>query len=187
MSYKTTALPAIDEIRQANSLFLNFLRSRPALARGHFGLSERVTGLLLSAGPGQIDRAADFPRALFRLSVPLELTAETAEAFHVAGDGARQVLQAALFQSAWNIARMSGYAARMLLRLDDRDVDRFRHAEMAEILRMSMADNVLHAAFDELDWIWQELLTETRPEGRERLLLIGLQPDLSLSTGTGTA
>jgi len=48
----------------------------------------------------------------------------------------------------------------MLLRLVDRDVDRFRQAEMKDILQMWMSEHVLRVAFDDLDWIWNQLLTE---------------------------
>lgn len=181
MSPSRPSLPALDEIRQANALFLHFLRSRPVLATGHFGLSQRVADLLCGARPGQIDQAADFPRALFRLQVPEEMPAASQHALMLADDGGRHVLQATLFLSAWNITRMSGYAARMLLRLDDADIDRFRHAEMRSILQMSMGDHVLFAAFDDLEWIWQQLLTESRPECRQQLTLLGLQPGLALA------
>jgi len=180
MSTVRPALPAVDEVRQANSLFLHFLRARPGLAGGYFGLSVRVTDLLGQATPEQVDRAADFPRALFRLRLPEPLPVAQPNPLRIASDDGRHVLQAALFQSAWNICRISGYAARMLLRLDDDEVDHFRHAEMKDILQMALSENVLRAAFDELDWIWKQLLTETRPECRQRLLLIGLQPGPSL-------
>jgi hypothetical protein len=187
MSSLRPALPAVDEIRQANSLFLNFLRTRPGLATGHFGLSSRVSELLRRAEPEQVERAADFPRSLFRLTVPEPERVAPLNPRLVVHDDGRLVLQTALFQSAWNISRYSGYAARMLLRLDDRDVDRFRHAEMKDILQMSLSDHVLRAAFDDLDWIWKQLLTESRPECRQRLLLLGLQPDLSLGMPGGAA
>jgi hypothetical protein len=190
MSPAKLALPAVDEIRQANSLFLHFLRSRPAQARGHFGLSARVTQLLCDADEEQIDRAADFPRALFRLGVPVEpvgLSGLTPNPLHSDDGGGRLVLQATLFLSAWNISRTSGYSARMLLRLDDRDVDCLRHSEMRDILQMSMCEHALRVAFDDLDWIWSQLLTESRPECRQRLLLFGLQPDLSLCAPGRTA
>ena len=181
MSNQRPALPAADEIRQANSLFLHFLRSRPALAVGQFGLSPRVTEILKQADLEHIDQAADFPRALFRIRVPAECSAQDAQPV-IEKDGSRQILQATLFLSAWSICRMSGYAARMLLRLDDDEVHRLRHAQMKDILQMSLNDNVMHAAFDDLDWIWNQLLTESRPECRQQLVLLGLQPGLSLGS-----
>jgi len=180
MSPTRPALPAVDEVRQANSLFLHFLRARPGLAGRYFGLSPRVTELLRQADPLDIDRAAEFPRALFRLRLPQARPGADANPLAIVSDDGRHVLQAALFQSAWNISRISGYSARMLLRLDDDEVDRFRHAEMKDILQMSLSENVLRVAFDELEWIWKPLLTETRPECRQQLLLIGLQPGPSL-------
>jgi hypothetical protein len=58
---------------------------------------------------------------------------------------------------------------------------------MRDILQMSMSEHALRVAFDELDWIWNQLLTESRPECRQRLLLLGLQPDLSLCASGRTA
>ena len=92
----------------------------------------------------------------------------------------RRVLQISLLQSAWTLCRTSGYSARLLLRLDDAAIVRFRQAELRDVLLMSVANDLLQAAFDDFDWIWQELLSESRPECRRRLLLLGLQPDLAL-------
>jgi ABC-2 type transport system ATP-binding protein len=56
-----------------------------------------------------------------------------------------------------------------------------------EIVSWSRSDGLVRAAFDELGWLWRELLTEDRPEYRRRLLLIGLQPDLTIEPATGFA
>jgi hypothetical protein len=180
MSSMQPTFQAIEEVRQANRLFLEFLRSRPALATEHFHLSRAVADALLAASQIEIDRAASFPRALFRLQLPRMAPGAVLDAHELAAAPDRRVLQIALLQSAWTLCRTSGYSARLLLRLDDDAIARFRHAELRDVLLMSLANDVLHAAFDELDWIWRELLTETRPELRRRLLLLGLQPDLSL-------
>ena len=107
-------------------------------------------------------------------------------AAHSRSSGER-VLQLVLLHSARNLCRMSGYSARLLLRLKDDDVNRLRTAGVDEIVAMSHADDVVHAAFDNLDWIWQELLTEARPEYRRRLLLIGFQPEFLLRPVRGMA
>jgi len=177
MSRFDPPLPAIDEIRQANRLFLGYLRSRPEAGAGQLGLTAAATGLLKRASPRQIERAADFPRALFRLRLPPAAGGAVMDPLGFAQESGRRVLGVTLLLCAWNLSRTSAYSARVLLRLDDADIRRFRTAEMAEILAMSGSDDVVCAAFDDLDWIWPVLLTETRPEQRRRLLLIGLQPD----------
>jgi hypothetical protein len=58
---------------------------------------------------------------------------------------------------------------------------------MAGILEMSRAPDVVRAAYDDLGWIWQELIVESRPERRQRLLLLGLQPDFSMQVARGAA
>jgi hypothetical protein len=180
MSTAMTPLPGMEELRQANRLFLDFLRSRPGLATGHFGLSQSVTQTLLAASPDQIDRAARFPRALFRFRLPQDEPGAVLDAAELMAAPDRRVLQISLLQSAWTLSRSSGYSARLLLRLDDADIIRFRRAELRDILLMSLANDLLLAAFDDPDWIWNDLLSETRPEQLRRLLLLGLQPDLSL-------
>jgi hypothetical protein len=171
---------ALEELRQANCLFLDFLRSRPALASQCFGLSQAVTEALLAASKAQVERAAGFPRALFRLSLPPEVPGQVLDGRELASAPDRRVLQISLLQSAWTLCRTSGYSARLLLRLDDAAIVRFRQAELRDVLLMSVANDLLQAAFDDFDWIWQELLSESRPECRRRLLLLGLQPDLAL-------
>jgi hypothetical protein len=98
-----------------------------------------------------------------------------------------QVLKLILLNAARNFSRTSGYSARLLLRLSDDEVLRFRAAEVDQIVAWSRHEGLVSAAFDDLGWLWRELLTEDRPEFRRRLLLIGLQPDLSVSPATGFA
>jgi hypothetical protein len=58
---------------------------------------------------------------------------------------------------------------------------------VGEIVSMSLVRNVVGVVFDDLDWIWQELLTEARPEYRRRLLLLGFQPDSLLGPAIALA
>jgi hypothetical protein len=185
MSHTHQDLPAIEEVRQANRLFLDFLRLRPQVAVAHFGLSPAAAASLAGASPQQIDRAADFPRALFRLRLPPVAPDAELDAQRLAAAPDRRVLQITLLQSAWTLSRTSPYSARLLLRLDEASILRLRGAELRDILLMSLANDVLHAEFDHLDGIWQQLLNESRPELRRRLLLIGLQPELSAQPAPG--
>jgi hypothetical protein len=186
MSHPETSISLVDDVRQANGLFLNFLRSKPAVATLNFGLSAEAVRLLCEASVGQIDAAANFPRALFRLRVP-SVAGVKFDPLKFAREPERRVLHVALLQMAWNLCRASGYAARLLLRLDDHAIRTLRGAELSEILSMAVADHVVGAAFDELDWIWCELLGESQPERRRWLNLLGLQPDFLPAGASGTA
>jgi hypothetical protein len=181
------SLPAIDEIRELNRLFLAFLRDRPAAAAGRFGLSRHAAELLGQATPDQIRRAASFPRALFRIRLPMPQAGRVIDPLTLARGSGERVLELVILHSARNLSRMSGYAARLLLRLDDGAVSRLRAAEVNEIVSMALADDIVRAAFDELDWMWPELLNEARPEYRRRLLLIGFQPELAVQPALGIA
>jgi len=182
MSYPGPALEAVDEVRQLNRVFLSFLRARPRIAVERFGLTPAATELLRRSSLDALDRAASFPRALFGFRLPApDAAAGVADkpGDRLAGmveETDRCVLQLALLHSAWNLCRTSGYSARLLLRLGDEDVARLRAAEMSEVIGISRIDHVVHAAFDRLEAIWRELLTQSRPDQRRRLWLIGLQP-----------
>lgn len=187
MSPAGPPLGAIEEVRQLNRLFLGFLRERPEVATRHFGLSESASAMLARADYDQIDCAADFPRALFRLHLPGDAPAAVPDPLGLTRESGRRVLQVTLLHSAWSLCRSSGYSARLLLRMTNDEVRRLKDADVNTILMLSLADDVVQAAFDELDWIWPRLLTESRPEHRRRLLLIGLQPDFSLQLSSALA
>jgi len=186
MSVSEPPLPALDEVRELNRLFLGFLCERPAAATGRFGLSPRAAELLARAPPDPIHRAASFPRALFRFRLPEPAGDRAGKSLSLPGSGER-VLELVLLHSARNLSRTSGYAARLLFWLDDDAVDRLRTAAVSKIVSMSLAQNVICVVFDDLDWIWQELLTEARPEYRRRLLLLGFQPDSLLGPAIALA
>jgi hypothetical protein len=187
MSYSEMPLHGIDEVRQSNRLFLGYLRSRPEIATTHFALPAAAADLLRQATAEQVDRAADFPRALFRLNLPAAAPGGVLDSLSLSHESGLRILQLALLLNAWNLTRLSGYSARLLLRLDDAGIRQFRGSEMAGILEMSRAPDVVRAAYDDLGWIWQELIVESRPERRQRLLLLGLQPDFSMQVARGAA
>jgi hypothetical protein len=180
MSRYDPPLWAVEEVRQLNRLFLGFLRSRPAVAANHFGLPPRALDLLLGATADDVDRAADFPRALFRLSLAVDQAEPAPRRPGRTDDEGRRILAVTLLHSAWHLSRASGYAARLLLRLSDSEIWHLRETEVDRLLLLAEDHHLVRAAFDELEWIWQELLTESRPEQRLRLHLIGLQPDFAV-------
>ena len=187
MSHQEAPLHGIDEVRQSNRLFLGYLRSRPDIAAAHFGLPAAAAELLRQATAEQVDQAANFPRALFRVTLPAVEPNVVMDSLSLAHESGLRILQLALLLNAWNLSRTSGYSARLLLRLDDTTIRRFRESEMEGILEMSRGAAVVRAAYDDLGWIWQELIVEARPERRQRLLLLGLQPDFSLQIARGVA
>ena len=187
MSHPGAPLHGIDELRQSNRLFLGYLRSRPEIAVSHFGLPAAVAGLLRQATAEQVDQAADFPRALFRVSLPAIEPPLVMDSLSLTHESGLRVLQLALLLNAWSLTRISGYSARLLLRLDDASIRRFRESGIEGILEMSRGAEVVRAAYDDLGWIWQELIVEARPERRQRLLLLGLQPDFALPNARGLA
>ena len=186
MTRPDTPISVLDEVRQLNQYFLEFLRERLAQDEA-YGLPGTAAELLEKAPAGQIDNAARFPRALFRLCLPPRIPTPAIEPLTLAQGARGQVLKLVLLNAACNFSRMSGYTARLLLRLSDEDVFRFRAAEVGDIVAWSRYDGLVRAAFDDLGWLWQLLLTENRPEYRRRLMLIGLQPDLAIVPATGLA
>jgi hypothetical protein len=182
MSQSTAPLTAIDEVRQANRLFLGFLRSRPALAAQHFGLSPQAASLLGRVREQQLELAAGFPRALFRLSLPRDLPDAVHDPVGQTRDPDLRALLLTLLLTARNLSLTSGYSARLLLRLSDEEVDRLRHSELGELLSISLGPSVLHSAFDDLESIFRQILAEPTPERRRRLVLLGLQPDFRRTT-----
>jgi hypothetical protein len=177
MSQSSAPLTAIDEVRQANRLFLGFLRSRPVLAAQHFGLSPHAASLLGRVKEQRLELAAGFPRALFRLSLPRDLPDAVHDPVGQTRDPELRALLLTLLLTARNLSRTSGYSARLLLRLSDEEVRRLRHCELGDLLLMSLGPSVLHSAFDDLESIVRQILAEPTPERRRRLVLLGLQPD----------
>lgn len=186
MTRPDTPISVLEEVRQLNQFFLEFLRERLA-HQETLGLPSDAAELLVRATSEQIDHAARFPRALFRLCLPPRVPSAAVEPLALAQRTHGQVLKLVLLNAARNFSRMSGYSARLLLRLSDDEVARFRAAEVDRIVAWSRSEGLVRAAFDDLGWLWRELLTEDRPEYRRRLLLIGLQPDLAISPATGIA
>ena len=173
-------LPAFDDVFEMNRLFLEFLRERAAIALGRFGMSQATHELLRAAPPSAVERAARFPRALFRLALP-ESVPEVSNSFELLRRSGECVLELVLLHAARNLCRRSGYAARLQLGLTDVEVRCLRQADVQDLVAFSVADAVVFAAFDRLDWLWHELLSESRPDAWRRLLLIGLQPSYGLT------
>jgi hypothetical protein len=182
MSSAEPSIPALEEVRQLNRVFLNYLRAEPEISREYLGLSAHAADVLERASAAEIERAADFPRTLFRLQIPAAGNAVNPDPLELVRGSTRWALHLTLLHSARHLSQISGYSARLLMRLGENDVRRLRTASVGDVLTMSLADDLVRQGFDERDWIWRELLTEDRPDVRRQLLLIGFQPELSSTT-----
>jgi hypothetical protein len=50
--------------------------------------------------------------------------------------------------------------------------------QLSELQQVAHGRELVHCAFAGRDWLWSELLTDPRPEMRQQLALIALQPGL---------
>jgi hypothetical protein len=179
------AIDGIDELRELNQLFLLFLKHLDEVSLRTYGLPQTVARALKFAPAEQLDALAAFPRALFKFNL------DPAGRRHVLDPAlsdalARQALHVALLVSAWNLSRKSGYAARLFLRLSDPEIRLLRTMPLTDLAGAALARDLVSCAFQDAIWMWRELLTETRPDCRRRLLLIGLQPQAQILPPTVT-
>jgi hypothetical protein len=79
---------------------------------------------------------------------------------------------------AWTLSRHSIYQARLLLGLETRAMQQLRAMQLGPIQDLAHAPHLVLCAFHDRPWLWSELLVEKRPEGRQHLALIALQPGL---------
>jgi len=172
------------EVRALNRLFVDFLADR-ARRGGHcFGLGRAAVGALRAAEPASLEALAAFPRALFQVRVPRGRASRIADLRIDAADVSRYVLQVTIVLSAWTLSRRNPYLARLLLSLEEFDVRKLRTLDLADIPAHCAAGETVVCAFAQYVWLWQKLLTETRPEARRQLLLIALQPRVDVSTAS---
>jgi hypothetical protein len=50
--------------------------------------------------------------------------------------------------------------------------------QLGDLQHVANGRDLVHCAFPGRDWLWSELLTDPRPEMRQQLALIALQPGL---------
>jgi hypothetical protein len=79
---------------------------------------------------------------------------------------------------AWTLSRQSAYQARLLLGLEPRMIQRLRGMQLSDLQQLAYGRDLVRCAFAGRDWLWSELLTDPRPEARQQLALIALQPGL---------
>jgi hypothetical protein len=178
MSRSTPGSDNLDEIHELNRLFLEFLKARACAGGDCWGLGRRIVGLLAGAPSARLDVMAAFPRALFRLRLDRIDLLRVLDPAADAGERSRHALQLTILHSAWNMSRRSEYSARLFLGLNETHIRKLRTTPLSELLPMSASSDLMSCGFLEAPWLWKELLTETRPESRRQLLLIGLQPQV---------
>ena len=173
-------IDGIDDLRELNQLFLLFLKHQDDINLAGFGFPAAVARALRAAPIEQLDALADFPRALFRLDLDAVGGSSGMQTPAVIHDPGRHALNVTLLVSAWNLSRKSGYAARLFLRLSDPEIRVLRTTALRDLAALALQADLVSCAFLDSIWMWQELLTETCPDGRRRLLLIGLQPQTQI-------
>jgi hypothetical protein len=165
----------LQQVHELNRLFLTHVQMR---ARGDVdccGLPDVARLPLRRAGPESIATIAVFPRALFELKLD-ERSSAVRDPLHSRDDSARHALGLTILLCAWTLSRQSTYQARLLLGLESRTIQRLRAMQLTDLQLLAHVPELVRCAFRGRDWIWSELLTETRPEARQQLALIALQP-----------
>lgn len=167
-----------DDVRELNRLFLSFLHHRAHERLDCLGLNDTTVATLRATPPVVLDQLADYPGALFRLKLDT-LRAPVADARPLSADPAQLCLQSGILNGVWHLAKRSTFGARLHLAMTDADVDLLRSMPLLELSRLALSVEFIGCAYLESEWVWIELLTETRPEYRRYLLLVGMQPNVA--------
>jgi hypothetical protein len=171
----------LDEIHELNRVFLSYLKQRMEVRGDALELPAAALAALALASSAVLDRAAQFPRALFRLRFESWASWSLMDPAPTAIDPAQQAVQLTLLISASHLSRRSAYAARLFLGLTDAEVRRLRESSIGDLHRMALSSYLVGCAFAETNWLWPELLRDSRPEHRRQLSLIALQPNVAAS------
>jgi len=140
------------------------------------GLPASAADPLKAATPEQLDVAAEFPRGLFQLQLT-GVNDGSPAGFEGAPLPAR-ILEMTIAYCAWSTSRESVYHARLFFGLGAEVIHTLRTTPLSELPRLAMCHARVVCAFQEAEWLWRELLIETRPEARRQLVLVALQPPL---------
>jgi len=176
MTDRKQGLDHLDQVHELNRLFLSFLQSSARDGLDCLGLPDRARSALLASPKETLDLLAHFPRALFRLALDERVPEHAIDPLRSRYDSERYSLSLTISLCAWTLSRQSVYQARLLLGLGSRDMQRLRGMQLGEIQRLAYTPHLVLCAFADRPWLWSQLLAETRPEGRQQLALIALQP-----------
>ena len=172
--------PSLDQLQQVhelNRLFLTYLQTRVRTDGECLGLPEVARPILRRASSDFLAAVAEFPRALFDLTLD-ERATQMRDPLRSRDDAARHALCLTILLCAWTLSRQSVYQARLLLALEPRTIQRLRTMQLSDLQQVAHGRELVHCAFAGRDWLWSELLTDPRPEMRQQLALIALQPGL---------
>jgi hypothetical protein len=177
MTDRKQGLDHLEHIQELNRLFLAFLRSSVRDGLDCLGLPDAARSALLATNQEALDLLAEFPRALFRLALDECGPQHAVDPLRSPHDSERYALSHAVLHCAWTLSKQSVYQARLLLGLGSQSIQQLRGMQLAAIHQLARAPNLVLCAFPDRPWLWSQLLAETRPEGRQQLALIALQPD----------
>ena len=169
----------LQQVQELNRLFLDCLQRRLRDNRDCLGLPESARQVLFRATPEMLAAIADFPRALFDLTLDDRATPQVRDPLPSRDDAARHALCLTILLCAWSLSRQSAYHARLLLGLEPRAIQRLRSTQLTDLQALAHVPDLVRCAFAGCDWLWNELLTEASPEARRGLALIALQPGLA--------
>jgi hypothetical protein len=172
--------PSLDQLQQVhelNRLFLTYLQTRVRADAECLGLPELARPMLRRASADLLAAAAEFPRALFDLKLD-ERAPLPRDPLRSRDDAARHALCLTILLCAWTLSRQSVYQARLLLGLEPRTIQRLRAMQLSDLQQIAHGRELVRCAFVGRDWLWSELLADPRPEMRQQLALIALQPGL---------
>ena len=173
--------PSLDQLQQVhelNRLFLTYLQTRVRADAECLGLPDVAKPILRRASGDLLAAVAEFPRTLFDLKLDERATQQVRDPLRSRDDAARHALCLTILLCAWTLSRQSVYQARLLLALEPRTIQRLRAMQLSELQQVAHGRELVHCAFAGRDWLWSELLTDPRPEMRQQLALIALQPGL---------
>jgi hypothetical protein len=168
-----------EQVYELNRVFLRYLQTSVRDAADLLDLPHGAKPALCAASQSLLDVVAEFPRALFRLSIDARAPGGFArEPLKTRAESLRHSVNLTILLCAWSFSRQSVYEARLLLGLESRQIAELRSRTLTDLQHLAFTPRLVVCAFPAHEWLWTELLTETRPEARRRLALIALQPGL---------
>ena len=174
---RTASIDQLEQVHELNRLFLTFLQCCVRDKVDCLGLPNGARPALCSASGVLLEAVAEFPRALFQISLDDRGAADVRD-LKSRVQSARQSMNLTILLCAWTFSRQSVYQARFLLGLEAHAIQQLRTLQLTDLQRFALAPQLVLCAFPHREWLWIELLTETRPEARRQLALIALQPGL---------
>jgi len=169
----------LQQIHELNRLFLTYLQTRVRGDRDCLGLPDGARAILRRTSPEALAVIAEFPRALFDLRLDDRAPPPVRDPLPSREDAARHALCLTILLCAWSLSRQSAYQARLLLGLETRTIQRLRAMQLTDLQQLAHVPQLVLCAFAGRDWLWSELLSDARPEARQRLVLVALQPGLA--------